>query len=37
MVELYPMEAIMLSIIWLLIGYALAEAVICFMQNDEDK
>jgi len=27
MVELYPLEAILLSIIWLLIGAAIASAV----------
>jgi len=38
MVELYPLEAILLSIIWLLMGAAIASAVmsVLFKIYDED-
>jgi hypothetical protein len=38
MIELYPVEAILLSIIWLLIGAAIASAImsVLFEIHEED-
>lgn len=38
MIELYPLEAILLSIIWLLMGAAIASAImsVLFKINEDD-
>ena len=38
MIELYPLEAVLLSVIWLLMGAAIASAImsVLFKINDEE-